>query len=61
MKDDPRYGEGVKRTVLRRLKGRIFDIFTNPPSQITSEISLAAQEVFEIVPDKGLRRYMVRN
>ena len=61
MGGDPRYHGGLKQTMLRRVKGRIFDIFTNPPSQITSEISLAAQEVFEIVPDKGLRRYMVRN
>ena len=61
MVDDPRYNRDLKQTMLRRLKGRIFDIFTNPPSQITSEISLAAQEIFEIVPDKGLRRYMARN
>ena len=61
MVDDPRYNRDLKQTMLRRVKGRIFDIFTNPPSQITSQISLAAQEIFEIVPDKGLRRYMVRN
>lgn len=58
MADDPRYDDGVKQAVLRRVKGRVFDIFTNPPAQITSQIGLAAQEIFEIVPDKRLRRYM---
>ena len=59
MGGDPRYDGGAKQTMLRRVKGRIFDVFTNSPSQITPELSLAAQEVFEIVPDKRLRRYMI--
>ncbi len=61
MAGDARYEDGVKQTVLRRVKGRVFDIFTNSSAPITPDMSRAAQEIFEVVPDKRLRRYMLRN
>ena len=61
MRDDPRYDEDLKRSVLRRIKGRIFDVFTNPGTPATPFVSAAARELFAVVPDKRLQRFMTQS
>lgn len=56
IRDDPRLSQEEKTKVLRRLKGRIFDMFVVPPESIPSEYKFAIDIIYRAIPDMRLKK-----
>ena len=56
MREDDRYSSEMRETALRRVKSRVFDLFTVPDVVIPANLRFAAETIYHVVPDKRLLR-----